>query len=647
MKRTITSLWVLLLAGSSVFAQSKIQTPANFHVNKTKAMHKGQKPAFTGLETSIPGVISPLADEAIVGSTTYDLQTNSSAANRMHNWGGGNISTTWTYSAELGGFTDRGTGYNKANATVWGPAPSAKVESIRTGFPAYTVTPNGDEFIFSHGGPAGAYLIHYAYKAASSTTWQEANVPTTTPAGGLWCRAASGGADGRTIHVIYLTAPTGNSGVLVDGLNGTLKYCRSTDNGATWDIVDQSLPGLDTDHYLTPSTGSSLPVEGYSISANGDAVAIGMADFNGDCLVWKSNDNGGSWEKRVVNAFPLTKWDVDVPYTFDDIAASYDPNFHPDSLALFTSDETGNVFVDPDGIAHFVYSGLFIQDTDTTDGQYTWYPYNNGVGIVYWNELMSDNAGTIVGYSNDVDGDGDLEWNNATDISTVIYTGYGEAFNSGPSLGRDADGRLYVTYSSSHEGFYNGSTGQYFHSPWTVASEPNDYATWLEPHAAINDQTVDDLGFAAIWECYFANMAPEVDDHAHIMVMQDFTPGSLVRSAATSGWASNDMVYLGMPVDILTTVGTKTVTPAALAMSVAPNPVEGPFQVKFQLENTAKGNIEIVNTLGAVVRSSVGLQFVGGSNVVNMDATGLNAGVYMVKLNAGGLVATEKILVVK
>lgn len=650
MRKTITLLLLVLFSGLIVSAQSKFNPGSHFQKNTPKAIKKGQKISVSGFEAPIgvPAINNMLSEsEESVGTTSYDQQSNSSIPHRVHNWGNGDVSASWIYSADLSGsFSERGMGYNKRSGGVFGPAPTSRVETVRTGFGSYFVTPNGEEWIVSHTAVTGGYAIHFAHKQASATTWTEGNLPLTTPNGGLWSRACAGGADGNTIHVIYLTTPTGFSGSLVDGLNGTIKYCRSSNNGASWDIIDAPLPGLNTDNYFvsTNANSYSLPAEGYSISANGDAVAIGMADFNGDCLLWKSNDNGANWDNpRVVNDFPLTKWDIDSAYTFDDIAQYYDPNFQPDSLAMLTSDETGTVYVDPDGVAHMWFSSLFIADSGAPDGSYSWWPWTN-LGIIYWNELMADNAGVIAGYSPDVNGDGAYAW--ASDYQTSIYTGYGDAFCSQPTAGRDADGRLYVTFSSSHELAYNGSAGQYFHSPFVAASDPVDYTVWGEPKPAVNENSVDDLGYAYIWECYFPAMAEGVDDKVHMLIQQDFVPGSLVRSGATSGFANIDMLYLGVNVsDILS--DAKEVHPAPISLAVMPNPVSDQAQIAFTLPVTTSGNIEIYNATGKLMARTTLAKMAEGSNVVPFDVRGMDAGIYVVKLNAGAVFATAKLLVVK
>ena len=237
-------------------------------IGKVKTPTTGLENAAS-LNESVPAAPRVLA-ELIAGVTTYDLQSNGSMARRLHNWGNGEVSATWAMSrtgSEAAGYADRGTGYNKTSGGAFGPYPTTRIEgpSTRTGFPAYFVTDAGEEWVFSHGGTVGNYTIHYEHKAASATTWTGGNVPVTTPHGGLWIRACAGGADGNSIHLIYYTTPTGASfgGVPIEGIDGMVKYCRSTDGGQTWDILDYTLPGISSDDY------ASMSADAYSIDASG------------------------------------------------------------------------------------------------------------------------------------------------------------------------------------------------------------------------------------------------------------------------------------------------------------------------------------------------------------------------------------------
>lgn len=434
---------------------------------------------------------------------------------RIHNWGDGKVSAAWMLSQQPEGdplgYLDRGTGYNtNASGNFLAPA-TVRQESVRTGFPSYFVTGSGEEWILSHVGlSASSNAVHFAHKPGTGTTWTEGTVPTTTPNGGLWVRACAGGTSGNTIHLLYLTTPVGNGGVLVDGMNGQIKYCRSTNGGQTWDIIDFSLPGINSTKFV------GFNAEEYVIDASGNTVAIGIFSLFNDAVMIKSTDNGSTWDSpRIVNDIPLEHYKLDDDYTFDDIAVAFDPDLAPtpngiiDSLAFLTTDATGTVMVDNDELVHVFYSPLFVNDADETQpaNNYQYYPgYNSG--IVYWNELRDDNSGIVAAFSPDINGDGVLgSPDNPT--PTIYAAGYGDAFCTGASAGIDADGRLYVTFITPHELFFD-QNGNFYRQPFIANSALGDWETWSIAKPVLDSTLVEDYVSTAFTECYFASMAKAV-----------------------------------------------------------------------------------------------------------------------------------------
>lgn len=547
---------------------------------------------------------SGLLVEQVAGVTVYDLQSNGGMATRLHNWGNGEVSATWSMSrtgSEAAGYADRGTGYNQTNGGAFGPIPTQRIEgATRTGFPSFFVTADGEEWVSTHAGTAGNFIVHLSHKAASSTTWTHIQVPTTTPHGGLWTRSCAGGPDGNTIHLIYYTTPTGAAfgGAPVDGIDGTLKYCRSTNGGLSWDILDVSLPGITSDKW------NPLPAEGYQIAANGNNVAIALFAQTNDCLLFKSTDNGSTWATaRVVNEFPLEKWGFDDGYTFDDIGALYDSTYYPDSMALFTTDETGALLVDDNGLAHVWFSPLFVMDPDTTgDQMFTWFPIYD-IGIVYWNETMADNAGVVAAYSPDLNDDG--SWGDAANplsLTTHYTAGYGDAFSTGPSAGMDADGRLYVTFIADHELFWDNSEGFYHRHPFVARTAPGDFTAWQEAQVVLNDATYSDPVLLPFYEHYFASMAADVDDHVHVLVQQDGRFGITFREAGNQAPEDNQMLYVAFPVDMFPlSAGEPGVK--NIPLSIAPNPVSHMATVQFSADDSGTVLLEAFDLLGTRVHS--------------------------------------------
>ena len=70
--------------------------------------------------------------EVVIGTSTYDLQTNASVQNRIVVHNDGTISAGWTMSAEFNTtYSDRGTGYNFFDGGSWGSNPTMRLEDSR------------------------------------------------------------------------------------------------------------------------------------------------------------------------------------------------------------------------------------------------------------------------------------------------------------------------------------------------------------------------------------------------------------------------------------------------------------------------------------------------------------------------------------
>lgn len=596
-------------------------------------------------DVSVPPSSSILA-ELNPGITVYDLQSNGSMGPRVHNWGNGEVSTTWCMSrtgSEAAGFSDRGTGYNKTAGGVFGPIPTTRIEgaATRTGAPSYFVTDAGEEWVFSHGGGLGAFTIHYAHKAASATTWTQGNVPITVPKGGLWARACAGGADGNSIHVIYYTNPTGTAfgGEPVEGIDGMVKYCRSTDGGQTWDKIDITLPGITSDVY------KSMSAEGYAIDANGDNVAIALFSQTNDCLLYKSTDNGNTWSNpRVVNDFPLTKWSFDDGYTFDEVGMLYDSTYYPDSLALLTTDETGTVLVDDNGLAHVWFSSLFVKDADTTNNStFTWWPIYD-LGIIYWNETMADNSGVIAGTSPDINDDnvwGDEE-NNPLTLDNIYTDGYGDAFSTGPTAGIDAEGRLYLAFTSNHESYYDLVDLFYHKHPFIARTAPGDFTAWQEAQPVLTDLTFSDPSVLGFWEHYFTVMARDVDDHAHVLVQQDGGFGINARIAGNQPAEDNNLLYVAYPLSMFPLAANEPKV-QAINLQIAPNPAGNFARLQFDSENNGTALVEVFDLFGSRVhmqRNSVGT----GAQSIQFGTEQWPSGTYVVRVTNGRQSGAAKLI---
>ena len=107
--------------------------------------------------------------------TLYDLQTSASNQSRIYLFPDGTIGATATWSQQNSPMYDRGTGYNYFNGTAWGSLPTARVESIRTGWPEYHPFGPTGELIIAH--EATGPLVMNTRTVKGTGTWTQTILP--------------------------------------------------------------------------------------------------------------------------------------------------------------------------------------------------------------------------------------------------------------------------------------------------------------------------------------------------------------------------------------------------------------------------------------------------------------------------------------
>ena len=475
--------------------------------------------------------------EEVIGTTTYDLQSNAAVQNRIVVHADGTISAGWTMSQQYNTtYSDRGTGYNFFDGTSWGAQPTTKLESSRGGWPSIIALGNGGEASITHN-TDNAHLNMTHRSSIGSGTWTEQNVSSADSNGVsqdmIWNRSASGGLDGNTIHMLAVTASSNFAGAPFNGLDGALVYYRSQDGGATWDIQDMQLPEMDTSMY----NGMSGDV--YAIAAQGNTVVVAYFDDWGDSYIVKSTDNGDNWTKTTFLDFPVDKYAMDDGLDLD----------NDDTLDMvYSTDNYGALILDDNGDAHVFYGIMRYIDDDLTDAQSSWIPATNG--IAYWNESFGADttpptmhAGdTSLWYSDmmndhwivnapDLNGDGQV----AGIDSIGGYALYFASRASMPNAGFDAAGNIWLSFSAYTE-TVNTATQVFRHLYVTKSEDGGD--TWKTP---VNVTPHD--AWDGMQECVFGSMNPTIDDKLQIVYQLDFEPGLAVRGDEDMV-DNNDIVYL-------------------------------------------------------------------------------------------------------
>lgn len=564
-----------------------------------------------------------------LGTTYYDLQTNSSVCNRVIRNTDGTIGATWTISQtpDHPGFADRGTGYNYYNGTAWGLEPAARIESKRTGWPSLVHTANGGELVISHNTTVSQLEI--AKRTTKGTgTWTEDETSLTSPmsGGNWWPRMASGGPDGNSVHVISITYPVASGGAIYEGQDGALTYSRSLDGGTTWDTpVHKIFADFDS------SVTRGISADAYAIDVRGSVVAIAAGDGVQDLILLKSTDNGVTWTKTIIFDFPLDKWNYET--TLSDV--------NNDGVADTIDTYDGNLAIlidNNDQVNVFFGNNRIIQDNPVAGGGYSYFPGTDG--IFHWSESMGPNNPVIIAGAIDRDGDGVLTTPTPTVTGQLGWGNYGTGLSSFPSCGITSDGKIYLTYATIFENTDNGSQKAYRHT-YIMASRDGG-ATWSDPVDLVPSD--EDPDFT---EAIYASVARRVDGFAHVVHQEDTQPGqSLAGSPAGSIDPENvnlinNIIYT--PVDTSLALGIKSNALNQNQLNLFPNPTKDQLLISVSGSSNQVAAFEIINIDGKVVLRDE-TRYNGAAQSKRVDVSELSKGVYIVRLTTDNGVYTQKFI---
>lgn len=613
----------LLLVSVAVFGQNQ-QLLKNATAQRAANNHNfGAKDASGEVtEIALPAPITAAAAsenplERIVGSATYDLQTNGSVMSRILNPGDGTITAVWTFSdATVSTFVDRGTGYAHFDGTNWEDSPADRIESKRTGWPNLVTTASGKELIVNHNTDVED-LQFTSRSTIGSGSWSEdyTNLASPSPDGNYWPRATVGGPDGNTVHVISLTYPVNsstNEGSIYQGLDGAITYSRSLDGGSTWDSTHVILPGMDSSNYV------GFSADDYAFAnTKGDTVAFVVGGTFQDLFLMKSVDNGETWTKTIIDSFPVPMFDIETTLVND---------------TTFSNDGSVAVILDDDGMAHVFYGAVPVLNDDISDDPPVYSYFFNQSVLYYWNESYGANTrGDSIAAMVDKDGDG---FGSIADGATLA-AGYNTATVGQPSAGIDADGNLYVVYSGVVEDLNDG-TFNYRHVYLMKSTDGG--VTWTEP-VDLNYTELDEFR-----ECVFASLATNVDDYLHILYQRDDFPGLFVRPSPgdQADIATNEIVYVKVPKAL--NVGMAEEVVLHRDFNIYPNPATETVTINFAMSRNETVVLSVYDMMGKLVDTFTN-KSMAGANQVTLDVSSLNSGIYFVNATVGEQQISRKLVV--
>jgi hypothetical protein len=619
MKKNLLFLLALSF-GLLTFAQQRLSIPQaarNMKVTRTDAaVTESVNPLSAVMVTDAPLLAFP---EDVAGTTIYDLQSNASSPyGRVIRFDDGTFSAVWTRGMAATAYADRGTGYNYFDGTSWGADPSARIETVKTGWPSVARMGLNGEAVVSH--VSGTVGLKFSKRDTKGTgAWVASTIaPPPGSSGLLWPRMVSGGTDYNTLHVIALTAPTANGGTVFQGQDGALVYTKSTDNGTTWS-TPVVLPGLGSTNYF------AFGGDSYDFAEpQGNNVAFSLVDNSNDMVIMKSADNGATWTKTVVwaNPYPM----------LDPATTSTDTMYAPDATVGLAFDKNGKIHA-AFGVYRLQFDGA---------GSYSYYPGLSG--IAYWNEDMPTFTGgdqLNILNPDSLDAQGKLigtylvDWNNNGTLDLLYaYGAYGTGWASFPQLAFDENNNAIFIFSSLTEGFNDG-TKDYRHI-WCRASSDNG-ANWGQ----IID--LDDDPIHMFDECLYPSVCANSDAESWYFTYHfDNVPGGSVRGDLTEPTTNTCSFYH------LSKIVNSISDPSASSVSISanyPNPVTEATTIDVTLAKSAPVSIAVVNVTGQKMSNTdYGMQSAGVHSLV-IDGSKLSAGVYFYTVSAGQQKITRKMVV--
>lgn len=524
-----------------------------------------------------------------VGNTFFDTQTNSgNLMNRIYNFADGTIGATWMHIGE-GGTPDRGTAYNYFDGTEWGTQNPHLGIDTRTGFPSYAPWGANGEIVSNYKYVAGEGSIKLLRRATKGVgEWQESIL--LPPAGNyslVWQSMITSGANHEFVHLLALVYDDPYL-----GQEDALLYYRSPDGGVTWDINGVVIEGLGADFFAGMS---GLAYSWAQPVGNTIAFTYGFNAFDG--LLFKSNDNGTTWQKTVVYDSPFDP--LNIPATIETYGGG---------------DGTSAIALDSEGNAHIVFSRMMHSYENAT-----WYYSPLGSeGIIYWNETMPALDSTVIStYTlENLSNAGNLVGWITGDVTIVNeQPNYGVGLTSHPQLSIGENDEISLVYGAVSpenklEDIY------YRHLYFTRTSDGG--STWSDPYP-LNDGV--EFGFS---ECVYPALAPGYSSKIQVLFQEDYTPGT------GAGFGLGEEHFMQFLELVLYTTDVKD-SDALGGIEISqnyPNPAHNTTQFCVKLDRSSLVSIGITDVSGRTLKTTEKRNMDAGVNYYTLDVSDLLSGVY-------------------
>ena len=546
----------------------------------------------------------------VIGGSRYDNQTNGCIMSRIYLWPDNAVTATWIYGElDAAGYSDRGTGYNYYNGTTWNAAPTARVETTRTGWTNVNPWNGNGEINFAHN--STATLIMNTRPVRGTGAWTQSTAPTgpTGVTALLWPSVITSGSNHQYVHVLAI----GQSNY--QGLSDALLYFRSLDGGVTWDKQGIVLPGM------TSADGSGYTGDDYTWAApHGDTIAFVVVGSWSDGYVMKSFDNGATWTKKVFfnNPYKMSTTATVVP-------------------VFWCSDGSGAIQLDNTGKAHVAFGRMRVN----CDGTSRYY-YPGTDGLVYWNESMPVIDTTRLSNLDTLDAHHQLVGYVATDLagdSIVGFPKYGVGLSSFPRIVIDPAQNIYFIWSGITVGNPDPTPLNYRHIWGRVLKHSVN---------AFRDMVDWNAGFLYIFqEFVYPATAARVKNNSTIpLIFQTSSqPGSNIQDT-TIPVHDVSVTYRELTGTDFFPVGidNNAVSDETRVSQVYPNPVTSKASFNISLARTGRVSVKVTNLAGNQVMYSENGSMAAGAHAVTLDCSSLAQGFYLITVNIDGQLFTQRMV---
>jgi len=553
-------------------------------------------------------------DDAYIGKTVYDMQTNGSVENRIYQFDDGVIGATWNMGLDQQTFNqERGTGVNYFDGTSWGPIPTERIEPQWAGWPSYYRWGPTGEIVVNHTWVDGLGVLTRPVKGEG--IWTEVVLAGPVNHKDIsWPRMVTSGPDHSTIHTISCTYSP------YEDLDLALLYSRSDDGGISWDPDTLIMDQMTSDDYV------GFSGDDYAMANSvGETVAFVVGSPWLNMFLMKSEDNGDSWDQTIIWEHPYEMFNFDI---------TTDP--------FYCMDGSASVALDSDGMAHVVFgiSWVWFEEAGTT--------FQHDVlvdGIGYWNETMDPfygedaldpeilyEDGQLIGWTQDVNGDGEVNF----EEPIFVYRELG--LSTMPYIVIDEFNRIFVSWSSTTETYILNDKN--LKHVW-MRSSPDGGETWggfihINKHG-------DPLH--EYEESIYASLSPTSGDYVPLIYQADFIQG--IATDGDHGYDTNRMIYFSVSKDSLITGYTHN-TSAVNDLIVTqnfPNPCTETTTIQTIMGKPAVTCVEVFNIAGETVLQTKPQGLGRGVQYFTLDVSGLYPGVYFYRVTADDQFVVKKMIV--